>query len=140
MTDHKFTDEEVVKALEFCLQGDSCFGCCPYDDGDDDCTYCTSKLARDALDLINRQKAEIERLQDDRDGKIKSLAAAFNIAEAEERVEAYIRSQKSEVIKEFAERLKKQATSICSGHGMSSDVVYVEYINKIAEEMMEEET
>ena len=59
-----------------------------------------------AFDLINRQKAEIERLQDERDGRIKSLAAAFNIAEAEARVEAYILSQKAEAIKEFAERLK----------------------------------
>ena len=62
MTDHKFTDEEVIKALECCVQGDSCLGCCPYDDGDYDCAHCTSKLARDALNLINRQKAEIERL------------------------------------------------------------------------------
>ena len=57
------TDNEIIKALECCMQGNNCGGCCPYDDEDDTCEECTSKLTRDALSLINRQKTEIERLK-----------------------------------------------------------------------------
>ena len=58
------TDNEIIKALECCAKGGHCSGCCPYDDDDVDCNNCTSRLTSDALDLINRQKAEIERLKD----------------------------------------------------------------------------
>lgn len=58
MTEHKFTDEEVIKALE-CCQGEGCADCpmigCPTNN----CVW----DAGFALDLINRQKAEIERLE-----------------------------------------------------------------------------
>lgn len=43
------------------MKGNNCGGCCPYDDEDDTCEECTSKLTRDALSLINHQKAEIEK-------------------------------------------------------------------------------
>ena len=36
MTEHKFTDEEVIKALECCMRGNHCEGYCPYDDEYDD--------------------------------------------------------------------------------------------------------
>ncbi len=64
MTDHKFTDAEIVKALECCSPVVSeDFDCviCPYNK-----KGCNSKLLRDALSLINRQKAEIERIQKER--------------------------------------------------------------------------
>ena len=54
------TDNEIIKALKCCIQGDQCAYSCPYDDDGSDCNKCTSALAKDALDLINRQKAEIE--------------------------------------------------------------------------------
>ena len=57
MTDKKFTDEEIIETLE----------CCAYSDG---CERCQCSKQCDgaehlinALDLINRQKAEIERLK-----------------------------------------------------------------------------
>ena len=61
MTDHKFTDDEIIKALEGlaaydckrCLDlGHDCFG-----------KDCDKAIAEAALALINRQKAEIKRLQ-----------------------------------------------------------------------------
>ncbi len=59
ITDHKFTDEEIIKALEVHSDTeDSCTDKCPYSGN----RYCGSKMASDALALINRQKAEIERL------------------------------------------------------------------------------
>lgn len=58
MTDHKFTEEEVIKALKCCREKDC--GDCPL------CEYPQSICEWDALDyaldLINRQKAEISAL------------------------------------------------------------------------------
>lgn len=53
------TDNEIIKALEYCVSVNSC----------DDCKkptprICTTFETKDFLDLINRQKAEIERLQE----------------------------------------------------------------------------
>ena len=63
MTEHKFTDEEVIKALECCYTNDSndCYKC-PYTAESTAEMFCDKKLAKDALDLIKRQKEEIERL------------------------------------------------------------------------------
>jgi hypothetical protein len=102
MMEHKFTDDEIVKALD-CKAEAHCAVCDTKECVP--CEWCVFHYIKHALDLINRQKAEIERLQDEHDGRIKSLAAAFKIAEAEERCKAYILSQKAEAIKEFARRL-----------------------------------
>ena len=96
MTDHKFTDDEIVKALELCSKLDFSFKEC------DKCPYkgeCGTKdgnLPADALALINRQKAVIEILE-------KHLV--FEIESA------YDRGSKA-AIKEFAERLKVKVGSI----------------------------
>lgn len=59
------TDAEVKKALECCAT-DTCFtNSCPFEDESDSfgILKCTSSLSRIALDLINHQQAEIERLE-----------------------------------------------------------------------------
>lgn len=55
MTEHKFTDEEIIKALECCGEIDrvACDSC----SFDKECD-CVVELAKRSLDLINRQKAE----------------------------------------------------------------------------------
>lgn len=59
MTEHKYTDEEVIKALEYHSDpAKTCVSECAYGYQ----RYCGSKMAKDALDLINRQKAEISAL------------------------------------------------------------------------------
>lgn len=57
MTEHKFTDEEVIKALECCKTG-ACL-VCPYQ-----IVYaiCRDVMCGDTLELINRQRVEIEQL------------------------------------------------------------------------------
>lgn len=57
----KMTDSEIVKALECCIGivGGKCYEC-PYKD----IHGCEGKLIKNTLDLINRQKAENEKLQD----------------------------------------------------------------------------
>ena len=82
------TDNEIIKALECCIgdtDGKDCFGCPLYEIDD-----CQAHLNLAALDLINRQKSEIERLR-------------YNL-------EAVLdeRADHSEAIKEFAERLKEK--------------------------------
>lgn len=52
------TDEQIIRAVDVCRTG-TCKGC-PYHE-----LYtasCINKLLEDVFDLINRQKAEIERL------------------------------------------------------------------------------
>ncbi len=63
------TDEQIIKALEYCAadDGDVCFQC-PYGN----IVYkpgnggCVNRCRKDALDLINRQKAENEELRSDK--------------------------------------------------------------------------
>lgn len=59
------TDAEIIRALECCEKGFANCDGCPYDD---DNNYCVTKdgkslIIQDALYLIKRQKAEIERLK-----------------------------------------------------------------------------
>ena len=61
MTDHKFTDDEIIKAAECCVETEYCATCLATE-------FCKGmdSLIENALTLINRQKAEIERLNAER--------------------------------------------------------------------------
>ena len=85
------TDNDIIKALECCASE----GCknCPYDSK---CGISESNMPKDALDLINRQKVQIERLK-----------AESNMADGYE--DALVERTKSEAYKEFAEKLKEKA-------------------------------
>ena len=70
MTERKFIDEDIIKALECCVNGTSeaCLKCAfgltpPY-------PVCKTMVKKYALDLINRQRAEIERLKEQLDHSI----------------------------------------------------------------------
>lgn len=64
MTDKKFTDEEIIKALSDIFYGGSCIGCrYGITKGEDRCGLKGCNIARRAINLINRLKAENERLQ-----------------------------------------------------------------------------
>lgn len=60
MNEHKFTDDEIVKALECCIKND-CEGC--YFDTHEAGDICAREIVKNAFDLINRQLEEIERLK-----------------------------------------------------------------------------
>lgn len=90
------TDNEIIKALE-CCDKNNCF-CCPYRMDN----VCISNLRNDALDLINRQKAEINRWESEC-GK-QSVLWRSHFESIFETAKETIRA---EAIKEFAERLKK---------------------------------
>ena len=86
------TDKEIMKALECCSNAEPC-EICPCQKQCDE-----TDLAEIALDLINRQQAEIERLEKIRkadNNLITSLNKCYETA-------------KAEAIKEFAEKLKEK--------------------------------
>lgn len=62
------TDNEIIKALECCMDEMGCKKGCPCFDPKSKSSHCTAigdnGLEKLALDLINRQKAEIEGLSD----------------------------------------------------------------------------
>ena len=91
------TDDEIIKALECCNSGRLKYPCeiCPL--RMDDCEYI---LPKRALDIINRQNAEIERLRNlTKDIFMKATTHMDNIGD----------KIKSAAIKEFADRLKDSA-------------------------------
>ena len=60
------TDKDIIKALECCQTGQDCYKC-EYQPSKQDrkgTVGCSLQLISNALDLINRQKAEIERLKE----------------------------------------------------------------------------
>lgn len=102
------TDNEIIKALE-CLGGDSisCQSCAYAPSG---YPRCKENCAKDAIDLINRQKAESERLKEcprcvyEFDSEVMEFCSQSpcpNYKTADE--------IRAEAIKEFAEKLKENA-------------------------------
>lgn len=96
------TDKEIIKALGIhTTEKYNCAGC-PYISYDD----CSDKIVTDALNLINRQQAEIERLK--RENKILSINAdnAFQdgLNEAQDLYAEQVKNEvRAEAIKEFAD-------------------------------------
>lgn len=79
-------DNDIIKALECCANTnwiDECEGCPLYDT-----EKCINTVMQNALDLINRMKAEIERLNHIRAELSKEIAALREKIEFPERVEA----------------------------------------------------
>ena len=98
----KITDNEIVKALECCGR-ESCFGCLYRGK-----CHQGNPMITDALDLINRQKSEIERLESANDEKFRQWDM---LAEKTKQHYADLYNEakdilKSEAVKEFARRLK----------------------------------
>ena len=85
------TDNEIIKALECCIN-DDCDNC------PDTFGNCEHNAMRNALNLINRQQEEIERLKIEN----QSLRGAANS------YKLHYNEAKTEAVKEFAERLKEK--------------------------------
>ena len=143
------TDKEIIKALECCADIYYCTDC-PCKE------FCNDlgKLQKNALNLINRQQAEIERLttlselgkmraNDYRVMRDRALKAEAEIERLQIRLRK-VRNQftdlgkmyseiRAEAIKEFAERLKEKIE-------LNFSIVDVyDCINNLAEEMVGED-
>lgn len=102
------------------MKGNNCGGCCPYDDEDVICEECTSKLAKDALDLIKRQQAEIEQWKEEAN-RYQNLWCDAEKDISNARIEAQ---------KDFAERLKE--------HMCSYDLPNYHYFKAVDEDTLDE--
>lgn len=118
------TDEKIIKAMKFCSDTNCLY--CPLLDAPLQEKECKSNLIRNALDIINRQNAEIEMLKGWQD-----------LLKAEKH--SLI---KAEAIKEFAERLKEKRylrpMSQAEYFGLCEEkwVVNVDVIDNLAKEMV----
>lgn len=92
-------DNDIIKALECCCIDRDCSGCC-YEG--EKTAKCVDDIMHDALDLINRQKAEIDRLKS-KVNRLKQYDEARDI-----RLHARLTdTARAEAIKEFTERIGK---------------------------------
>lgn len=110
MSDKKFTDEEIIRNYEWCIgcTSDRCRECTMDEEG-----FCEEELQDLVLDLINRQKAEIEKLTD-------KLRVA--------RIAAYM---------DFIERLKEKQSS--PTHTMDKRIVSFQMIEDTVLELIKED-
>lgn len=92
---NKLTDSEIVKALECCSEpaGKCCCEVCPLHYREDSCTTALIKMT---VELVNRQNAEIERLQ--KAIKVQDIMIGNQ--------DLKIKGAINEAIKEFAEKVK----------------------------------
>lgn len=130
MLDKKFTDEEIISSLEVIATTCNCNEC-KIRSGKWGTCNCSETTANAALDLINRQKAEIERLR--------GSTIVNNIMESQ-RIK---REAKAEAYKEFAEKLKLHSY-IMSDESQTGiinrySVVTVNQIDNILKEMIGDE-
>ena len=110
------TDNEIIKALELCSADECWCDDCPYEN------LCTdTDITKFALDLINRQKSEIERLNSPYEMQV----------EASKKLENSI---KTEAVKEFAELLKEHVRD-CYPYYY---VIDEEVVDNLVEEMVGE--
>ena len=146
------TDNEIIKALEICINNEElsckdkncpCFKLCAKD---------IDALEKQTLDLINRQKAEIEGLKapkflveykplTDKEMYEKMKNAHLGIITVGEPTIKRIDEEgiKSEAIKEFAERLKEHTTTAIFGQGKYSyEIVTEQSIDNLVKEMTEQ--
>lgn len=133
------TDNEIIKALECCTD-ESYENCseCPYSTDTLSCKRL--KLLEDSLDLINRQKAEIERLKSANDEKFRQWDM---LAEKTKQHYANLYEEakdilKAEAYKEFAERLNEKA-QIADCFDSYNMVVGTYFIDSLLKEMVGEE-
>ena len=136
MTDKKLTDEEVVKALECCISTtteDACVGC-PFNK-QKLCDKDQWALEKYALDLINRQKAEIDNLNKQMEWLTGYNGNLINVNTA---LSEEILLAKTEAYKEFAERLENEI-NIRTTYSREQDKNVIRIMHNLLKEMVGEE-
>ena len=129
------TDNKTIKALELAIHRYK------------DTTHHVScivdiNILKKAINLINRQKAEIERLEEESADKERAYTAEYCLRKE---LKTEFKTAQSETIKEFAERLKETITNAINtyynsnggGYYLAEDVI--EDIDDLVKEMTEVE-
>ena len=147
MTDKKFTDEEIIKALGCCISTttDEACGGCPFNK-QKLCDKDQGALERYALDLINRQNSEIERLKEcpkcvyECDGEVTEYCVQGPCSNFKT-----VEKIKTEAYKEFAERIKMSikanvVETLCNDvKGVYNAECVLDDIDNLLKEMVGEE-
>lgn len=137
MTDKKFTDEEIIEALDLCTQQNGsipCYDCPCWNDDEQECEGIDYTAT---LDLINRQKAEIERLKEcpkcvyEYDGEMTEYCVQGPCSNFKT-----VEQIKAKAYKEFAERLKSYLLLNKKGE---MSVISFENVDTLLKEMVGEE-
>ena len=144
------TDKEIIKALKDEVKSAEYV----------DTYYCNGvdlTLIKSAIDLIDRQKAEIDELKHEREVLIEDIHhSADKINEQLEEIEKLKIENKSlrsaancyklhyiearpEAIKEFADRLKQKSEYYENGQGWEGRICYDDDIDNLVKEMVGEE-
>ena len=139
MEETQMTDSELIKALENSINTYNEKGV--YVD--------TENIQQQVLDLLKRQKTEIERLKSMNQAKLdcihdlqkeneilsRNADTAFQDG-LNERRDLFAPEIKAEAIKEFAERLKEKSFKTIRNYGLTKDVVEVCDIDNLVKEMV----
>ena len=141
----KMTDNEIIKALKCCVFTQSC----AFDEDKFYChhgysKFCDKALLDDALDLINRQKAEIERLNSRKEVVVPSMRLidgnplnGFNL-ESHRFVARTVEDVKAEAYKECIEKINKNLNRRASFGSVAESVICESIIlenNNLLEEL-----
>ena len=134
------SDEQIIKAMEYCCGNiksdeecseDMCYQASLPEDRNGDTRWCRQWLIKDALELIERQKAKINELK----RKFEDEKSLRNLYSRKSKyLENALEAEKSEAIKEFAERLKSKLQWDCE---LSDKLVFENDINNLVKEMTE---
>ena len=120
------TDNEIIKALECCSEHVRNCAECPLNVTSLD--HCSTRLAQNVLNLINRQNQKIK----DSEISLEAMRCAANGFKS-----AYERERGSRItaIQDFAEGLKEEKFT----HKNFGELVYVEDIDNLVKEMIGEQ-
>ena len=125
------TDNDIIKALECCTD-ESYENCneCPYSIDAERCER--MKLLEDILDLINHQKAEIERLKKE----IQTTKDAYIMLQTKNEI------IKSEAVKECLAKVKNYIKTHCNPYGKpdfdyDTSIKILNFIDNLVKEMTE---
>ena len=126
------TDNEIIKALECCI-APKCGECSIFNNSEIRRVpgRCIVTLEKNALDLINRQKAEIERLS-----SFVTEERCYEIAR--EMIPQFVSQARADAIKEFMEMLTKVWGHYPLNFMTSVDAFY-STVKQIAREMVGED-
>lgn len=142
-------DNDIINALVKCSNlSNGCSGCPLYSSAWDDygksVAKCEGELIRYALVFINRQKAEIERLEAECEKQYEQATADIlgNIADGGTGCHWCMEQHEAKAIKEFSERLKSRVMKCTEwdegGWDSTIYAVKVEDIENLVEKMTEE--
>lgn len=129
------TDNDIIKALECCCASGKCSEC-PFDTGS---VSCIKKTMSHSLNLIKRQKAEIERLNScvKSEDEIRAIMEDQMLPMVCEIVDEQIDAAFKLGREEFAERLKvKGKKRVSDQYG---ERIFIKDIDNLLEEMERED-